>query len=180
MTHPEGRVQEHRQKAGSLVFASQRRRGEGKHAGDYWRLLLMALLSFAAMYALMYAMVDRLAHVRPNVNQAYMAALMAAPMIFLELTVMSKMYTNARTNFVALGLTLAIGVGAFLGVRQQIAIADLEFARSMIPHHSSAILMCREARLSDPELRRLCFGPQGIVASQEREIAQLEEFLSRN
>ena len=38
-------------------------------------------LSFVAMYALMYAMVDQWANVYNNVNQFYMAGLMAAPML---------------------------------------------------------------------------------------------------
>ena len=48
----------------------------------------MAALSFVAMYVLMYAMVDRVANVHPNLNQLYMAALMTAPMIVLELVLM--------------------------------------------------------------------------------------------
>ena len=43
------------------------------HANHYGRLAIMAALSFVAMYALMYAMVDRFANVRPNLNQLYMA-----------------------------------------------------------------------------------------------------------
>lgn len=45
----------------------------------------MTVLSFIAMFILMYAMVDRFANVYPNVNQAYMAGLMAAPMVMIEL-----------------------------------------------------------------------------------------------
>ncbi|MBD4094069.1 DUF305 domain-containing protein, partial [Xanthomonas citri pv. citri] len=49
-------------------------------------------LSFVAMYALMYAMVDQWANVYNNVNQFYMAGLMAAPMLLIELWLMSSMY----------------------------------------------------------------------------------------
>ena len=45
----------------------------------YLRLLLMTVLSFIAMYILMYAMVDKFANVFPNFNQFYMAGLMASP-----------------------------------------------------------------------------------------------------
>lgn len=147
--------------------------------GMYLRLALMALVSFVAMYILMYAMVDRFDHVRASINQAYMAALMAAPMVAIELLFMSAMYKSMRANFVALGLSVVVGLGAFVAIRQQTAIGDAEFARSMIPHHAGAILMCQEAKLTDPELQRLCSGPQGIIESQEREIAQLEAFLAR-
>jgi len=69
-----------------------------EHAKPYRTLALMALLSFVAMYILMYAMVDRFSSALPNVNQAYMAALMAAPMVVIELILMRHMYPNARAN----------------------------------------------------------------------------------
>ena len=40
------------------------------------------------MYALMYAMVNTFANVYATVNQAYMAGLMTAPMVVIELVVM--------------------------------------------------------------------------------------------
>lgn len=46
----------------------------------------------------------------------------------------------------------------------------------MIPHHSGAILMCREARLSDPELAALCVE---IVRAQREEIGQMERIAAR-
>lgn len=46
----------------------------------------------------------------------------------------------------------------------------------MIPHHSSAILMCQESELSDPEIVMLC---EEIVKSQEEEIAQMKAILAR-
>ncbi len=46
----------------------------------------------------------------------------------------------------------------------------------MIPHHSGAILMCREATISDPELKALC---QEIIVGQQREIDQMTAKLSQ-
>jgi hypothetical protein len=40
----------------------------------YVHLVVMTVLSFIAMYVLMYAMVDRFGDVYPNLNQSYMAA----------------------------------------------------------------------------------------------------------
>jgi uncharacterized protein (DUF305 family) len=40
----------------------------------------------------------------------------------------------------------------------------------MIPHHSGAILMCREAELLDRELAVLC---DDIIDAQRREIEQM-------
>lgn len=48
------------------------------HANPYRRLLIMAVISFVSMYVLMYSMVDVMANVYANLNQLYMAGLMAA------------------------------------------------------------------------------------------------------
>jgi hypothetical protein len=62
----------------------------------YRHLIAMAALSFVAMYILMYAMVNTIADVYMNVNQVYMAGLMIAPMIVIELLVMRGMYHNTN------------------------------------------------------------------------------------
>ena len=61
--------------------------------------------------------------------------------------------------------------GSFWATRAQAAIDDRQFIASMIPHHSGAILMCREARLSDPELTNLC---NAIRKAQREEIQQMQ------
>ena len=155
--------------------AHQGGHGEMKHANPYRTLALMALLSFVAMYILMYAMVDRVENALPNLNQAYMAGVMAAPMVVIELILMRGMYMNARANLIAYGLCLVIGVGSFFAIRTQAAIGDAEFLRSRVPHHSGAILMCEQAKITDPEIRELC---QGIIAGQQQEIAQMRELLA--
>ena len=66
--------------------------------GHYGRLLLMLALSFVAMYILMYAMVNSFANVYNNVNQVYMAGLMAAPMGVIELALMGAMYPRQTTE----------------------------------------------------------------------------------
>lgn len=138
-----------------------------KHQKPYGRLALMAVLSFISMYVLMYAMVNTFANVLPNVNQVYMAGLMTMPMILIELVVMGAMYMNRRTNaMVVAGLALF-----FWFIRQQTLVTDRQFLKSMIPHHSAAILMCQEADITDPELKKLC---DEIVTGQQREIEQME------
>lgn len=144
------------------------------HQGHYGRLLLMMALSFMAMYALMYAMVDQLANVYHNVNQFYMAGLMAAPMLLIELWLMSGMYPNRRRNLILAGVTLVFMLFCWWGIRTQAAVTDRQFIRSMIPHHAGAILMCEENRLRDPELVKLC---QDIITSQRQEIEQMKQLL---
>lgn len=148
---------------------SQSKHNQSAHgqSNHYVHLGVMALLSFAAMYLLMYAMVDSISSVYMSINQVYMAALMTAPMVFIELIVMRAMYGNAALNRMLLAGSVILGVAMFVAIRQQVAIGDSQFLRSMIPHHSGAILMCREAVISDPDLKALC---QQIISSQQREI----------
>jgi hypothetical protein len=149
----------------------------GSHAGasgHYRRFALMVVLMFVAMYALMYAMVDRLAHVFNNVNQLWMAALMTGAMVLVELALMGSMYPNRRVNIgIAVAAVLALVLG-WIGIREQWLVDDRQFLRSMIPHHAGAILMCEEARLSEPRIAALC---RDIVVAQRREIAQMRALL---
>jgi hypothetical protein len=147
------------------VDPGQATHGKGGH--PYRSLLIMAGLSFLSMYILMYAMVDVIGNVYPSLNQFYMAALMTAPMVVIELVLMSGMYRNRKWNAVILVASVAAGLIAFLLIRQQTAISDREFLRSMIPHHAGAILMCNQAELQDPQIQELC---RGIVAGQQAEI----------
>jgi len=142
----------------------------------YRHLGLMAALSFVAMYILMYAMVNTFGDVYNNVNQVYMAGLMAAPMVVIELIVMRAMYHNTKLNLVIIGASVVTGVLLFAFIRQQTVVTDTQFLRSMIPHHSGAILMCREATVQNAEILKLC---DGIIASQQQEIDQMNAILRR-
>jgi uncharacterized protein (DUF305 family) len=146
-----------------------------KH-NHYLQLGVMAALSFVAMYLLMYAMTNSLDDVYMNVNQVYMAALMTAPMIVIELLVMRAMYEKPRLNALVIGASVVAGIAMFLAIRQQAAVGDRQFLRSMIPHHSSAILMCRQASLDSQAIRELC---RSITSSQQREIDQMTAMLRR-
>jgi hypothetical protein len=139
----------------------------GNHGGMYGRLWAMAALSYVSMYILMYAMVDALPNIFNNLNQVYMAGLMAAPMVVIEVLLMGKMYPNKKLNAAAIFASLVFGFACWIGIRAQVGIGDTQFLRSMIPHHAGAILMCNEADLEDPEILELC---EGIKAGQQSEI----------
>lgn len=151
-------------------------RGGTKKGSHYTRLAVMLALSFVAMYVLMYAMVDRFANVYPNFNQIYMAGLMTAAMVVIELLVMGGMYPNKRLNLVLIVAGVLALAAFWMFTRRQTAIDDRQFVKSMIPHHSGAILMCEQSDLSDPELQKLC---GEIVKAQQEEIDQMKEILQR-
>lgn len=142
----------------------------------YRSLLIMTVLSFISMFVLMYAMVDSLGNVLVNVNQVYMAGLMTAPMVVIELLIMKRMYDNKRWNAVIMGAVVALGMLFFAFIRQQTAVTDRQFLRSMIPHHGAAVLMCNEAPLQSAEIKALC---RNIVVNQRTEIAQMKAILAR-
>ena len=145
--------------------------GQSPHKGHYGRLIAMVALSFIAMYILMYAMVDAFGNVYNSVNQAYMAGLMAAPMLLIELALMWFMYPNKRLNVGLSAAAAVIAVLCWVGIRQQAGVTDQQFLRSMIPHHAGAVLMCTRNRLQDPDLQQLC---REIVSSQQEEIARMK------
>ena len=142
----------------------------------YGRLTAMIAMSFVAMYILMYAMVDTFSDVFPNVNQFYMASLMTAPMVAIELLLMGSMYENKKANIAILALSIVAIGGFFLLIRLQAAVGDKQFLKSMIPHHSGAILMCQRASITDPEVKKLC---AGIVQGQRSEIDQMNALIKK-
>lgn len=140
------------------------------------KLLLMGIIHFVIMFVLMYSMVNTLDHIFLNINKAYMAAIMTAPMLMLEVIMMGSMYESKKALNIILGVSVVALVAFFIFIRQQTLIYDSQFLRSMIPHHSSAILMCNKASLEDVELKELC---KSIMESQQSEIDQMKRILNR-
>jgi uncharacterized protein (DUF305 family) len=56
---------------------------------------------------------------------------------------------------------------------------DVDFVRGMIPHHQGAIDMAKVelAHGKDPVIRKMA---EKIIADQEREIAEMKDWLSKN
>ena len=144
------------------------------HSDHYKKLMMMTLLSYISMFVLMYAMVDRMENVVPNINQFYMAGLMTAPMVIIELMLMGNMYMNKKLNAGLMAISAIALVGFYVGIRQQAGVNDAQFLKSMIPHHAGAILMSEKANLQDPEIREL---QKNIISSQLAEIALMKRKL---
>lgn len=149
---------------------------DGMMMNHYLRFLVMTVLMFISMYVLMYAMVNAFANVYSNFNQFYMAGLMTAPMVLIEILLMGSMYKNKKLNLAIIGISVIALIGFWFLIREQTAINDRQFLKSMIPHHSGAILMCQESNITDAEIKQLC---GEIVKSQEQEIQQMKDILNR-
>ena len=137
----------------------------------YKKLLLMSVLSFVAMYILMYSMADAISNVYPNINQFYMAGLMTMPMIIIEIILMNSMYMNKRLNAIIISLSGAALIVFYLCIRMQAGVTDKQFLKGMIPHHAAAILMSTKAPSQDPDIKKL---QEEIISSQQREIEQMK------
>ena len=144
--------------------------------GPYLKLGLELVADFALMFFIMYAMIATLDHFYFNIGNVYMTLMMVAPMALLMLVFMRDMFQSAPRNLLVIGLAVLFFAVGWFGMRTQLGVDDAQLVRSMIPHHSGAILMCREAKLSDPEIKKLC---DDIIQAQEKEIGQMRRALER-
>jgi len=84
------------------------------------------------------------------------------------------MYCGIGIKIAVLGLATAVGLILLSVNRTQALIGDVNFMKSMIPHHSIAINNARKASISDPRVRELA---DEIIESQVREIAVMQLLL---
>ena len=142
----------------------------------YNRLIIMTVVSFIAMYVLMYAMVNNIANAIPNINQFYMAGLMTAAMVIIEVVLMGAMYMNKKLNAIIITASSIILIAFFLFIQQQTAVSDKQFLKGMIPHHAAAILMSEQSNTKDREIKKL---QNDIISSQKKEIEQMKAKLKQ-
>lgn len=146
---------------------------------SYPKFSLMLLVSFVIMYAIMFLNVDEVSHIYISITRAYMALLMVSAMAIVMMGMMGmmgKMYPNKKlNNGILLGSVVLFGL-VLTGLRTQTPIGDVQYMKAMIPHHSSAIMVSKNASLKDPEVIKLS---EGIIASQQKEIAEMKAILAR-
>lgn len=142
----------------------------------YVSLAVQTAISGVIMYLVMFVMIDGLGSFYNNLNMLYMTLMMVAPMVVLMILAMGGMFSNKRANATILAISAIAFFGSFALIRTQTPIGDTAFLRSMIPHHSGAILMCQQAKLEDPQVKRLC---GEIIKSQRDEINQMKAILQR-
>ncbi len=144
---------------------------------NYKKFLLMMIISFIIMYAVMFLNVARIEHVYLSTTRFYMTLLMVAPMAVVMLLMMGKMYPNKKWNLAIIVTSIAVFAITLTFLRQQTFIEDRNYMKAMIPHHSSAILVSKNASLKDPEVKQLA---EDIMKAQEKEIALMKNLLERS
>ncbi len=142
----------------------------------YTGLALMTVLHFLFMYGMNFLMVDAASSIFMNINALYMTLWMVAPSVVIMIILMKEMYPNKKLNAALSFVSILIFVLSFVFIRQQTFVGDKQFIRSMIPHHSGAILMCQEGKLQDEELKALC---SDIIKAQHDEIEKMKTILNR-
>lgn len=148
------------------------------HSGlnPYTGLALMTFLHFLFMYGMNFLMVDAASSIFMNINALYMTLWMVAPSVVIMIVLMKEMYPKKKLNVALSLVSVLIFVLSFVFIRQQTLVGDKQFIRSMIPHHSGAILMCQEGKIQDAELKALC---ADIIKAQHSEIEQMKTILER-
>jgi hypothetical protein len=147
-----------------------------KMADSYKKLAVAVSINTVIMFFLTFVLIANGSHFRVNINRIYMALIMAAPMVIVMLLVMRSMFMNKRLNAALLVTFSVLTLVLFFLMRTQTPVGNEQFLRSMIPHHSSAILMCEQSNITDPEIATLC---DEIVQTQKEEIAQMDAILER-
>ncbi|GAA0487656.1 DUF305 domain-containing protein [Alkalibacterium sp. s-m-22] len=140
----------------------------------YIRFGLMILTSTLIMYGLMYLNTYERSHVYFSETRVYMAIMMGAVMAIVMMLFMWKMYKNKKLNSIILtGSVVVFGLMLFL-VRSQTTVNEVSWMRSMIPHHSIAILTSERANFEDERVQQLA---DEIIEDQVEEIAEMEALI---
>lgn len=150
-----------------------------KHSRNnvYTKFILMLAASFIAMYITMYLNTYEIDHVYFSLTRFYMTCLGISCMAVIMWIFMQKMYQNKKKNIAILLGSLMLFVSAFELVRAQSPIVkDVLWMKSMIPHHSIAILTSKRADIKDPEVQKLA---DAIIKAQEKEIAEMQKMIKR-
>ena len=143
---------------------------------NYVMLALSSLVMLTMMYLLMFTMIFSLGEFIQNINFFNMAVMMATPMTVMMPLIMPSMYPDRKLNLAIYAGCALLFVLSFAGIRSQAMVGNSQFLRSMIPHHSGAILMCEQAAITDPEIKSLC---GRIIKSQAEEIDQMKAIRRR-
>ena len=140
----------------------------------YAKFGAMVATSTLVMLGLMYLNTYQADHIYFSETRAYMALAMGATMCVVMLLFMLGMYTNGRVNIgIFAGAAIVFSLALWL-VRSQETVHDVSWMKSMIPHHSIAILTSERAHLSDPRVRKLA---DGIIEAQRKEIAEMKALI---
>jgi len=140
----------------------------------YSRFAVMVATSTIVMFGLMYLNTYSIDHVMFSQTRMWMAFIMGAAMTIIMMLFMINMYPDRRRNVtIILGAVIVAVISLWL-VQSQRTVDDVSYMKSMIPHHSIAIMTSSRANIRDPRVRKLA---DGIIDTQVREIAEMKQLI---
>lgn len=143
--------------------------------GMSWgRFAAMIATSTLIMFFLMYQLVYTTDHATFSLNRTVASLVMGCVMAVVMLGYMWGMYQGKSAKVAVMLAAAALGATLLYVNRSQALIGDVQFMKSMIPHHSIAVNNARKAHISDPRVRQLA---DEIIASQIREIELMKQLL---
>lgn len=175
MPRKDGRRDDRRAASPHTMPSQEHASGHPMKMGSYGRFAAMVATSTALGFAATYLNVLEPDHAFFSWTRLFMALVMGGVMTAVMMLFMWKMYPDQRANW---GIVAAAAVLFAAGVtlaRSQATVDDVSYMKAMIPHHSIAIMTSSRARIEDPRVRKLA---DGIIQSQEREIAEMKQLLS--
>jgi hypothetical protein len=134
----------------------------------------MVLTSTVFMYFFMYLNIYRWGDFCLSETRFFMSTLMFGTMLAIMLAFMLHMYKDRRVNIALFVASAVLWVLGLYFMRSQVTVEDQSWMKSMIPHHSIAVMVSERADISDPRARKLA---DEIIAAQEKEIAEMEYLL---
>jgi hypothetical protein len=147
-----------------------------QHMNPSWgRFAAMIATSTVIMFFLMYQLVYSWDHALFSLTRLVSSLVMGCVMAALMLAFMWRMYRPAATKMAVLMVAVVGGIALLAINRSQALIGDVDFMKSMIPHHSIAINNARRADIRDPRVRYLA---DRITRDQVKEIAEMKLLIS--
>jgi glucose/arabinose dehydrogenase len=141
----------------------------------YARFAGMIVTAAVLMYAFTYLNTFAWNHLFFSEERLYMTLTMTAMMAVVMLSFMLSMLKKRWVNLGIYAGSAVLFAVAFWLIRSQATVQDIAYMKSMIPHHSIAILTSERARISDPRVRELA---DEIIAAQRREISMMKVLIN--
>ena len=143
-----------------------------KHHGIMFIVMVVVGVCFNPMNMLAYRFDD----LYLSLTLVYGGLIMASNMIWAHELIHLLHHGKMNTMLFFVGIVLTILFTVI--IRQQVLIDDKQWLRRMISHHSTALTTSHKInkRTDDDELNQLS---QGIIDTQEKEIAQMISMLAK-
>jgi hypothetical protein len=119
---------------------------------------------------------DNISDVRFSINDMFMIVLTTAWMLFFESIIT---FRSAKDSKILQCISIILIFVCIYFIRTQLYVDDMQYLKSMIPHHSMAILMSEriKEKTINPNISQLA---DNIINSQKKEIKLMKQLKKLN